>query len=39
MRYRRNPDGSVRQWGEVTRDGGKSWAAAFDFTYERTTGS
>jgi len=33
MRYRRNPDGSVRQWGEVTQDGGKSWSPSFDFTY------
>jgi len=34
MRYRRNPDGSVRQWGEVTQDGGKSWSPSFDFTYK-----
>jgi len=34
MSYRRNPDGSVRQWGEVTQDGGKSWSPSFDFTYK-----
>lgn len=34
MRYRRNPDGSVRQWGEVTQDGGKSWSPSFDLTYK-----
>ena len=33
MNYRRNADGSVRQWGEVTQDGGKSWSPSFDFTY------
>ena len=34
MKYRRNPDGSVRQWGEVTEDRGKSWSPSFDFTYK-----
>lgn len=34
MNYRRNPDGSVRQWGEVTQDEGKSWSPSFDFTYK-----
>ena len=34
MRYRRNPDGSVRQWGEVTQDNGKSWSPSFDLTYK-----
>jgi len=34
MSYRRNPDGSVRQWGEVTKDGGKTWAPSFDLTYK-----
>lgn len=34
MNYCRNPDGSVRQWGEVTQDGGKSWSPSFDFTYK-----
>lgn len=34
MNYRRNPDGSVRQWGEVTQDDGKSWSPSFDFTYK-----
>jgi len=37
MNYRRNPDGSVRQWGEVTQDGGKSWSPSFDFTYKPAT--
>jgi hypothetical protein len=34
MNYRRNPDGSVRQWGEVTGDDGKTWSPSFDFTYK-----
>ena len=34
MNYRRNSEGSVRQWGEVTQDGGKSWSPSFDFTYK-----
>ena len=33
MNYRRNADGSVRQWGEVTQDHGKSWSPSFDLTY------
>ena len=33
MSYRRNADGSVRQWGEQSTDDGKTWAASFDFTY------
>jgi len=37
MRYRRNPDGTVRQWGEVTQDGGKSWLPSFDLTYKPTS--
>ena len=28
-------DGSVRQQGEVSRDGGKSWQPGYDFTYRR----
>jgi hypothetical protein len=31
------PDGSVRQWGMVSRDGGQTWTATggYDFTYRR----
>ena len=30
------PDGSVRQWGRNSRDGGASWSAnTYDFTYRR----
>jgi hypothetical protein len=28
-------DGSVRQLGESTRDGGTTWTAGYDFTYRR----
>jgi hypothetical protein len=34
MNYRRNPDGTVRQWGEVTGDSGRNWSPSFDFTYK-----
>lgn len=27
------PDGTVRQLGETSADGGKSWTTSFDFTY------
>ena len=33
MSYSRNADGSVRQSGEQSSDGGKSWKGSFDFTY------
>ena len=33
MTYRNNADGSVRQSGEQSTDGGKSWKPSFDFTY------
>ena len=33
MTYSRNPDGSVRQFGEQSTDDGKSWSPNFDFTY------
>ena len=30
------PDGSVRQWGRTSRDGGSTWSAnTYDFTYRR----
>ena len=31
----RQPDGSVRQTGETTRDGGMTWTPGYDFTYRR----
>lgn len=33
MRYTREAGGAVRQLGEISTDGGKSWAPSFDFTY------
>lgn len=33
MRYTREKDGAVRQLGEVSTDGGRSWSPSFDFTY------
>ena len=30
-----NADGTVRQHGELSTDGGKSWSTSFDFTYRR----
>jgi len=33
MAYSRNADGSVRQLGENSSDGGKTWVPSFDFTY------
>lgn len=33
MTYSRGEDGSVRQLGEASTDGGKSWQPSFDFTY------
>lgn len=35
MNYQRQADGEVRQWGEASSDGGKSWKPAFDFIYHR----
>jgi hypothetical protein len=35
MSYAPLADGSVRQVGETSIDGGKTWQAAFDFTYRR----
>ena len=30
------PDGSVRQWGQTSRDGGATWSSGgYDFTYRR----
>lgn len=33
MTYTRQPGGAVRQLGEVSTDGGKSWGPSFDFIY------
>jgi len=35
MEYRPMPDGSVRQIGTVTTDGGKTWQPGYDYTYRR----
>jgi hypothetical protein len=35
MRYQLQPDGQVRQWGEQSFDGGRTWQASFDFLYRR----
>lgn len=37
MTLQAQPDGSVRQWGLVSRDGGQTWSSAggYDFTYRR----
>ena len=35
MTYTPNADGSVRQFGEQSTDGGKTWSASFDFTYRK----
>ena len=34
--YSTNADDLVRQFGEQSTDGGKSWAPAFDFTYKKS---
>ncbi len=33
MTYTRQPGGAVRQLGELSTDGGKSWGPSFDFIY------
>jgi hypothetical protein len=33
MNYQLQPDGQVRQWGEASTDGGKTWKPSFDFLY------
>lgn len=38
MTYTKGPDGSVRQAGAVSKDGGKTWAPSFDFTYRKASG-
>ena len=34
MTYTPNPDKSVRQFGQQSVDGGKTWTVSFDFTYK-----
>jgi len=36
MTYSLNGDGSVRQFGEQSKDAGKTWSPAFDFTYRKS---
>ncbi len=38
MTYSKNPDGSVRQFGERSTDEGKTWNPSFDFTYRPAKG-
>jgi hypothetical protein len=33
MTFTRNADGTVRQFGETSSDGGKTWVASYDFQY------
>jgi hypothetical protein len=35
MTFTRNPNGSVRQFGETSADGGRTWTTSYDFTYRR----
>jgi len=35
MIYRRQADGSVRQIGTLSTDGGKTWQAGYDYVYRR----
>ena len=35
MTVKANPDGTVRQSGELSADGGKTWTPTYDFTYRR----
>ena len=35
MHYQLQPNGEVRQWGEQSVDGGKTWSSTFDFLYRR----
>jgi hypothetical protein len=35
MQYQVQPDGQVRQWGDSSSDGGKTWQPAFDFLYRK----
>jgi hypothetical protein len=35
--YTPRPDGSVRQWWQVSRDGGTTWTTSFDGIYRRSS--
>jgi hypothetical protein len=35
--YTPRPDGTVRQWWQVSKDGGKTWNTAFDGIYHRSS--
>lgn len=35
MKYQTQPDGQVRQWGDSSTDGGKTWKPSFDFLYRK----
>jgi len=35
MTYTQGADGSVRQAGQASKDGGRTWTPGFDFTYRR----
>ena len=37
MTFTPQPDGSVRQFGQVSTDGGKSWTSSYDLLYVRAT--
>ncbi len=39
MTFTRNPDGSVRQFGETSTDGGGTWTPSYDFQYRRRPAS
>lgn len=39
MTFTPNTDGTVRQFVEVSKDGGKTWAAGFDGTYVKKAGA
>ena len=38
MTFTHNDDGTVRQFGEISTDGGKTWTASYDFIYRRAKG-
>lgn len=39
MTYTRDAQGWVRQFGEASTDGGKTWAVSFDLTYKPAVGA
>jgi len=38
MAFTPNPDGSVRQYSDYSRDDGKTWAERYDYTYRKVGG-